>query len=174
MNINLIPAWDQGILKPLEKLDVHKRGLRHKAVSVFLISDNNILLQKRASIKYHTPGLWANTCCTHPSWSEDPEECAHRRLKEELGIELSELVYKNKIDYKADVGNGLIENESVDVFVGEIEEKEKLKTRLNHNEVAEVRWIRHETLKEEISLSPMKFTPWLRIYIQDHFDQIIN
>ena len=174
MNIDLIPAWDQGILKPLEKLDVHKRGLRHKAVSVFLISDNNILLQKRASIKYHTPGLWANTCCTHPSWSEDPEECAHRRLKEELGIELSELVYKNKIDYKADVGNGLIENESVDVFVGEIEEKEKLKTRLNHNEVAEVRWIRHETLKEEISLSPMKFTPWLRIYIQDHFDQIIN
>ena len=174
MNIDLIPAWDQGILKPLEKLDVHKRGLRHKAVSVFLISDNNILLQRRASIKYHTPGLWANTCCTHPSWSEDPEECAHRRLKEELGIELSELVYKNKIDYKADVGNGLIENESVDVFVGEIEEKEKLKTRLNHNEVAEVRWIRHETLKEEISLSPMKFTPWLRIYIQDHFDQIIN
>ena len=174
MNIDLIPAWDQGILKPLGKLDVHKRGLRHKAVSVFLISDNNILLQKRASIKYHTPGLWANTCCTHPLWLEDPEECAHRRLKEELGIELSKLLYKNKIDYKADVGNGLIENESVDVFVGEIEEKEKLKTRLNHNEVAEVRWIRHETLKEEISLSPMKFTPWLRIYIQDHFDQIIN
>ena len=174
MNIDLIPAWDQGILKPLEKIDVHKRGLRHKAVSVFLISDNNILLQKRASVKYHTPGLWANTCCTHPLWSEGPEECAHRRLKEELGIELSELVYKNKIEYKADVGNGLIENESVDVFVGEIEEKEKLKTRLNHNEVAEVRWIRHETLKEEISLSPMKFTPWLRIYIQDHFDQIIN
>ena len=174
MNIDLIPAWDQGVLKPLEKLDVHKRGLRHKAVSVFLISDNNILLQKRALIKYHTPGLWANTCCTHPLWSEDPEECAHRRLKEELGIELSELMYKNKIDYKADVGNGLIENESVDVFVGEIEEKKKLKTRLNHNEVAEVRWIRHETLKEEISLSPMKFTPWLRIYIQDHFDQILN
>ena len=62
-------------------------------------------------------GLWANTCCTHPLWSEDPE-CAHRRLKEELGIEVPELVYKNKIDYKADVGNGLIENENVDVFVG--------------------------------------------------------
>ena len=58
MNINFIPAWDQGVLKPLEKLEVHKRGLRHKAVSVFLISDNNVLLQKRASKKYHTPGLW--------------------------------------------------------------------------------------------------------------------
>ena len=83
----------------VEKLDVHQRGLRHKAVSVFLISENSILLQKRASMKYHTPGLWANTCCTHPSWSEDPIDCAHRRLKEELGIEVSELVYKDKIDY---------------------------------------------------------------------------
>ena len=110
MNTDFIPAWDQGVLKPLEKLDVHKRGLRHKAVSVFLISNDSVLLQKRASTKYHTPGLWANTCCTHPSWLEDPIDCAHRRLKEELGVDVSELVYKNKIDYKADVGNGLIEN----------------------------------------------------------------
>ena len=174
MNINFIPAWDQGVLKPLEKLEVHKRGLKHKAVSVFLISDNNVLLQKRAPMKYHTPGLWANTCCTHPLWSEDPKECAHRRLKEELGIEVPELVYKNKIEYKADVGNGLIENENVDVFVGSIAEKDNLKILLNNDEVAEVRWICFDRLKEEISLSPDKFTPWLRIYVQDHFEQIIN
>ena len=174
MNTDFIPAWDQGVLKPLEKLDVHKRGLRHKAVSVFLISDNSVLLQKRASMKYHTPGLWANTCCTHPLWSEDPMDCAHRRLKEELGIEVSELVYKDKIDYRADVGNGLIENETVDVFVGSIETKDKLKMLLNYNEVSEAKWVSFETLKEEISLLPLKFTPWLRIYIQDHFDQIIN
>ena len=174
MNTDFIPAWDQGVLKPLEKLDVHKRGLRHKAVSVFLISDNSVLLQKRASIKYHTPGLWANTCCTHPTWMEDSIDCAHRRLKEELGIEVSELVYKNKIDYKADVGNGLIENETVDVFVGTIKTKEELKMLLNQNEVSEVKWVKFETLKEEISLSPSSFTPWLRIYIQDHLDQIIN
>ena len=174
MNTDFIPAWDQGVLKPLEKLDVHKRGLRHKAVSVFLISNDSVLLQKRASTKYHTPGLWANTCCTHPSWLEDPIDCAHRRLKEELGVDVSELVYKNKIDYKADVGNGLIENETVDVFVGSVTTKEKLKIRLNENEVSEVKWVNFETLKEEISLSPSSFTPWLRIYIQDHFDQIIN
>ncbi len=174
MNTNFIPAWDQGVLKPLEKLDVHKRGLRHKAVSVFLISDNSVLLQKRALMKYHTPGLWANTCCTHPSWLEEPIDCAHRRLKEELGIEVSELVYKDKIDYKADVGNGLIENETVDVFVGSIETKNKLQMVLNHDEVSEVKWTGFETLKEEILLVPSKFTPWLRIYMQDHFDQIIN
>ena len=174
MNTDFIPAWDQGVLKPLEKLDVHKRGLRHKAVSVFLVSENSVLLQKRASTKYHTPGLWANTCCTHPSWMEDPIDCAHRRLEEELGIEVSELLYKNKIDYKADVGNGLIENETVDVFVGFIKTKENLKMLLNQNEVSEVRWLTFEALKEEISLAPSMFTPWLRIYIQDHFDQIVN
>ena len=174
MSTNFIPAWDQGILKPLEKIFVHKKGLKHKAVSVFLISDNSVLIQKRASMKYHTPGLWANTCCTHPSWSEDPIDCAHRRLKEELGIEVSELEYKNKIDYRADVGNGLIENETVDIFVGSIETKDKLEMLLNHNEVSEVKWITFERLKEEISLVPSKFTPWLRVYMQDHFDQIID
>ena len=174
MNTKFIPAWDQGVLKPLEKLDVHRRGLRHKAVSVFLISDNSVLLQKRALMKYHTPGLWANTCCTHPSWLEDPIDCAHRRLKEELGIEVSELLYKNKIDYKADVGNGLIENETVDVFVGFIKTKEKLKMLLNQNEVSEIKWLTFEALKGEISLAPTMFTPWLRIYIQDHLDQIVN
>ena len=101
-------------------------------------------------------------------------DCAHRRLKEELGVDVSELVYKNKIDYKADVGNGLIENETVDVFVGSVTTKEELKIRLNENEVSEVKWVNFETLKEEISQSPSSFTPWLRIYIQDHFDQIIN
>ena len=68
---------------------------------------------------------------------------------------MSELVYKNKIDYKADVGNGLIENETVDVFVGSVTTKEKLKMRLNENEVSEVKWVNFETLKEEISLSPL-------------------
>ena len=67
MNINFIPAWDQGVLQPLEKLEVHKRGLRHKAVSVFLISDNNVLIQKRASMKYHTPGSVSYTHLTLPT-----------------------------------------------------------------------------------------------------------
>ena len=84
------------------------------------------------------------------------------------------MVYKDKIDYRADVGNGLIENETVDVFVGTIETKDELEMLLNRNEVSEVKWISFETLKEEILLVPSKFTPWLRIYMQDHFDQIIN
>ena len=65
-----IPAWIDGVLTPVEKLEVHQRGLRHKAVSVFVMDGDNVLLQRRALGKYHTPGLWANTCCTHPMSSK--------------------------------------------------------------------------------------------------------
>ena len=82
----LIPAWVDGRLQPLAKLEVHQRGLRHKAVSVFVIEGPRVLIQKRAAGKYHTPGLWANTCCTHPRWEEEAATCAVRRLREELGI----------------------------------------------------------------------------------------
>ena len=82
----LIPAWVDGRRVPVGKLEVHQRGLRHKAVSVFVLDGTRVLIQKRAAGKYHTPGLWANTCCTHPLWEEDAAFCAVRRLREELGI----------------------------------------------------------------------------------------
>ena len=97
MTPEYIPAWDKGTLQPLEKMEVHKKGLRHKAISVFLFSGKELLIQQRALNKYHTPGLWANTCCTHPYWQETSEACAMRRLYQELGINVSELVYKDKI-----------------------------------------------------------------------------
>ncbi|MEM9778369.1 MAG: NUDIX domain-containing protein, partial [Pseudomonadota bacterium] len=80
----MIPAWVEGELTPVGKLEAHERGLRHPAVSVFVMDGDRILLQQRALSKYHTPGLWANTCCTHPHWGEDPADCANRRLTEEL------------------------------------------------------------------------------------------
>ena len=83
----MIPAWVDGKLTPVEKLEVHQRGLRHKAVSVFVMDGpDKVLIQRRALGKYHTPGLWANTCCTHPLWNETAADCAVRRLREELGI----------------------------------------------------------------------------------------
>jgi isopentenyl-diphosphate delta-isomerase len=81
-----IPTWVDGTLQPVEKLEAHQRGLRHKAISVFLMRDGKVLLQRRAMHKYHTPGLWANTCCTHPFWGEASLDCATRRLGEELGL----------------------------------------------------------------------------------------
>ena len=78
----MIPAWVSGTLQPVEKLAAHQRGLKHMAVSVFLVSGDGILIQQRAMGKYHTPGLWANTCCTHPEWGEAASVCAVRRLDE--------------------------------------------------------------------------------------------
>ena len=107
---DLIPAWLNGTLTPVDKLEVHRRGLRHMAVSVFVMDGNRTLLQRRALGKYHTPGRWTNTCCTHPFWGEDPAGCAARRLREELGIADLTLRRAGGTEYKAEVGNGLTEH----------------------------------------------------------------
>ena len=102
----MIPAWVNGKLTPVEKLAAHERGLKHKAVSVFVMNQGLVLIQQRALHKYHTPGLWANTCCTHPGWDENDADCAVRRLDDELGIQGVYPSYKDTIEYRADVGNG--------------------------------------------------------------------
>ncbi len=116
---DMIPAWVDGALTPVPKLEVHQRGLRHKAVSVFVLDAGRVLIQRRALGKYHTPGLWANTCCTHPRWDEDPAHCAVRRLAEELGISGLFPAFADQVEYRADVGAGLIEHELVDIFTAE-------------------------------------------------------
>ena len=116
----VIAAWQNNSLVPIEKLQVHKLGLKHPAVSVFVKQKDNILLQQRASIKYHSPELWANTVCTHPHWGENPEICANRRLSEELGIGKLDLQFRGELEYRAEVGNGLIEHEVVRIFVSDL------------------------------------------------------
>lgn len=168
----MIPAWVDGKLTPVEKLETHQRGLRHLAVSVFVIHDNAVLLQQRALGKYHTPGLWANTCCTHPDWGELPLACAHRRLDQELGITGLELVHRGQVEYRADVGNGLIEHEVVEVFLAQAEDF--LSLRPNPDEVMSTRWVAIDDLSQEIAKAPELFTPWLRIYLEEHGDMILG
>lgn len=162
----LIPAWVGGRLVPVEKLEVHRRGLRHKAVSVFVMSRGRVLLQQRALGKYHTPGLWANTCCTHPGWDEDPADCARRRLSEELGIEGLAPLHRDRIEYRADVGQGLTEHEVVDIYLAEA--PPGLRPRPNPAEVMAVRWADLHALAAEVAARPDEFTPWLRIYLAEH------
>ena len=172
MTPEYIPACDKGTLQPLEKMEVHKKGLRHKAISVFLFSGKELLIQQRALSKYHTPGLWANTCCTHPYWQETSEACAKRRLYQELGINVSELVYKDKIEYKANVGNNLIEHEIVDIFVCYFDKKSSVTININPEEVMSTKWINIDNLISEIRKNPDQFTPWIKIYMDKHRDQI--
>ena len=167
---DMIPAWIDGVLTPVEKLEAHQKGLKHKAVSVFVMDGSKVLIQKRAAGKYHTPGLWANTCCTHPLWDEEPAVCAIRRLKEELGISGHHPTHRDKGEYRADVRGGLIEHEVVDLFVAD--RTPGMPLALNPDEVEAVEWVDLYDLNAAVQRTPEKYTPWLRIYLSEHMDRI--
>ena len=136
------------------------------------MKQGRVLIQQRALCKYHTPGLWANTCCTHPEWDEAPEVCALRRLDEELGITGLALEHRGEVEYRADVGGGLIEHELVQVFVAEAGDDMPL--ALNPEEVMAVEWMDLDALRAAIAQKPARFTPWLRIYLDQHADVIFG
>ena len=167
-----IPAWVNGTLTPVDKMEVHQKGLRHKAVSVFVMDGSRVLIQQRAMSKYHTPGLWANTCCTHPDWDEDPQACAVRRLGEELGITGLVPAFREQVEYRAEVGRGMTEHEVVDIFVAEA--GPGLKVAPNPDEVMAVRWVELRELTALAARRPYEFTPWLRIYLAEHRDLIFG
>ena len=161
-----IPAWVDGTLTPSDKLAVHRRGLKHKAVSVFVLRGEDLLIQRRAMGKYHTPGLWANTCCTHPKWNEAPVDCAVRRLDEELGITGLYPNHRDRVEYRASVGGGMVEHEVVDIYIAYA--TPGMTILPNPEEVMAVRWINLFDLAAEIERYPERFTPWLRIYMREH------
>jgi isopentenyl-diphosphate delta-isomerase len=167
---DLIPAWRDGVLTPVEKLEVHRLGLRHPAISVFLRDGDRILIQRRALSKYHTPGYWANTCCTHPHWDEAPEACALRRMEEELGVTGITVHYREEVEYRADVGQGLTEHEVVQIYVSDA--PAGLIVTPNPDEVMAVEWVTLPNLTRRIAEHPDQFTPWLKVYMQDHADAI--
>ncbi len=160
---DLIPAWVNGTLTAVEKLKTHQLGLRHLAVSVFVLDGDKTLLQRRALGKYHTPGLWTNTCCTHPRWGEASVDCATRRLAEELGISGLPLEPAGHIEYRADVGDGLIEHEVVDVFIAHA--RPGLALALNPAEVMQTKWVARQDLIAAVNANPEHYTPWLKIYL---------
>ena len=167
----LIPAWVDGTLQPVEKLQTHLRGLRHKAVSVFVMRDDKTLLQRRALEKYHTPGLWANACCTHPEWGEAGLDCAIRRLDEELGISNQVPVYRDTVEYRADVGGNMVEHEVVEIFMVQAND---IIVITNPEEVMDHRWVSLQNLTREIAEKPQDFTPWLKIYLDQHATKIFG
>lgn len=169
---NLIPAWLDGRLVPMDKLEVHRRGLRHPAVSVFVVDDGRVLIQRRADGKYHSPGLWANTVCTHPHWNEPPDRAARRRLREELGITGLYPVLVHRIEYRADVGRGLTEHELVDVYLAYA--RPGMTITPDPAEVSEIRWVGLYDLAAEVRRHPERFAKWLQLYLTDHMDAIFG
>ncbi|HEU0065581.1 MAG TPA: isopentenyl-diphosphate Delta-isomerase [Flavisolibacter sp.] len=143
----------------MEKMEVHQKGLLHRAFSIFIFDSKGcLLIQKRANSKYHSPGLWTNTCCSHPMPGEDLPSAAQRRLKEELGF----TTLLNKIfsfTYKATMENSLVEHELDHVFTGEYEGEVKPE----RNEVADYKFVSIPALKEEMKINPHQFTKWFKI-----------
>lgn len=166
----IIPAIaGDGTLFPMEKMEAHRTGQQHLAISVFVLSGSKLLIQQRAASKYHCPGKWANTCCSHPHWGETVEHAATRRIEEELGFTIP-LAQKTVIDYRADVGGGLTENERVHVFLGHADET-GLTMALNDDEVAAVKWQDVADLPGLQLARPDTLCPWFSIYI-DRWDEL--
>lgn len=152
---------DDNTLGTAEKLLTHEQGLCHRAFSVFVYRQRvttEFLLQQRAEGKYHSPGLWTNTCCSHPRPGEEIIQAGQRRLKEEMGIQTA-LTWIGKFHYIAHFANGLIENEVDHVLVGSLMDES---FQVNPEEVQNYRWISLPDLQKELSSQPEKFTPWLK------------
>ena len=153
-----------------DKLDAHKKGLLHRAFSIFIFNDNNqILLQKRSDVKYHSAGLWSNTCCSHPYNDKPLVEYANTRLIQEMGIQ-SNLKEFFSFIYRAEFSNGLIEFEYDHVFFG----KYNSDPILNIDEASSFKWINFKQLQLEIEENPTKFTFWLKKIVNDYSKYFIN
>lgn len=149
-----------------EKMAAHLSGDLHRAFSIFVFNEQGeMLLQKRARNKYHSGGLWTNTCCSHPRPGEDLEQATARRLREEMGFSC-DLQKAFDFIYKAQLDNELTEHELDHVFIGKYEGE----ILPDKREVMAFRWFKLPELKKEISKSPHKFTVWFKIALEqmDH------
>jgi isopentenyl-diphosphate delta-isomerase len=147
----------------MEKHEAHAKGLLHRAFSVFIFNDKNeLLLQRRALKKYHSGGLWTNTCCSHPRQKETTLDAAKRRLVEEMGMSCA---LKKQFDfiYKAKLDNNLYEHEFDHVFFGFSNEKPKI----NSKEVEEFTYKTLEDIRNEIKKKPEKYTEWFKICFKE-------
>lgn len=150
------------------KLETHRRGLRHQAISVVIRNHaGHVLLQRRHLEKYHCGGLWANACCSHPRPGERPATAARRRLREEMGISVPlKLLFQT--EYRADVPPDLIEHEVVDVFGGTFEGA----PRADPEEVADWCWIRPDALRIDMHRNAGRYTPWFCTYVDKHWTHL--
>ena len=146
-------------LGSIEKLEAHKKGILHRAFSILVFnSKNQLLLQKRNRNKYHSPGLWSNTCCSHQRIGETLQEAIARRLVEEMGFtcELEEIFH---FVYRTEFDNHLMEHEFDHVFVGYYDGE----ISINEDEVERFKWVTLEELKEDMRTNPQLYTFWFKI-----------
>lgn len=146
----------------MEKLQAHEEGKLHRAFSVFIFNDKDeLLLQQRALSKYHSGGLWTNTCCSHPRPNETIKDAANRRLFEEMGM-TSDLKIISSFIYKSEFENGLMEHELDYILIG----KSNSHPKINTDEVESYKWQSVSEIKNDIALQPTHYTTWFKIAMQ--------
>ena len=152
------------------KLDAHRRGLKHRAISALVRnSAGEFLVQRRNAAKYHSGGLWTNACCSHPRPGESTADAARRRLKEEMGIACA-LAPMFIVHDHAPVPGGLVENELVHVFGGWHDGP----VAPDPAEVGEWRWMTFKALQADLRARPQAYTVWFRKYLAEHGARIAD
>ena len=166
-NVILVNEKDEQIgLMP--KMEAHEKGLLHRAFSVFIFnSKKEVMLQKRALEKYHSPGLWTNTCCSHQREGETSKEAGERRLMEEMGFSVP-LKESTSFIYRAPFDNGLTEHEYDHILLGTFEGV----PNINPDEVANWKWMPLEDVKQDIANNPQEYTAWFKIIFEKFYKHI--
>ncbi|PCH75702.1 MAG: isopentenyl-diphosphate delta-isomerase [Flavobacteriaceae bacterium] len=152
----------------MEKIEAHEKALLHRAFSVFVLNDKKeLMLQQRAGEKYHSPLLWANTCCSHQRDGETSLAAGKRRLQEEMGFvcELKELF---TFIYKAPFDNGLTEHELDHVMIGSYQDAPVINT----DEVASYKWMSLEAVKKDMEVQPTIYTEWFKIIFNKFYHHL--
>lgn len=152
----------------MPKMEAHEKGLLHRAFSVFILNDaGELMLQQRALHKYHSPGLWTNTCCSHQRNGESNITAGKRRLQEEMGF-VAELHELTSFIYKAPFNNGLTEHELDHIMIGHFNRTPEI----NPEEVANWKWMSVDDVRDDIQKHPENYTVWFIIIFDQFFEQI--
>lgn len=152
----------------MPKMEAHQKGVLHRAFSVFIFNDNNeLMLQQRALTKYHSPGLWTNTCCSHQRDGETTIAAAKRRLEEEMGI-VTPLKPTTSFIYRASFDNGLTEHELDHILLG----KYNHAPNINTEEVASWKWMPLEEVKKDMEEHPEQYTAWFKIIFEKYYQTL--
>jgi isopentenyl-diphosphate delta-isomerase len=168
-HVILVDEYDQE-LGLMEKHEAHKKGLLHRAFSAFVFNSNGeLLLQRRAFGKYHSEGLWTNTCCSHPISGESIVDAGKRRLGEEMGFE-TQLTPTFNFIYKAELDNGFTEYELDHVLIGISDET----PHLNTSEAMSFKWANLSDIKADMVNNPAQYTVWFRIIMNEHFEELTS
>lgn len=149
----------------MPKMEAHEKAMLHRAFSVFVFNkDNELMLQQRAMHKYHSPGLWTNTCCSHQRDGENNIAAGTRRLQEEMGFSTA-LKETTSFIYKAPFDNGLTEHELDHILVGHYEGEPVI----NEDEVASWKWMSLEEVNKDIVVNSEQYTAWFKIIFEKYY-----